>query len=54
MEQEECVDGMEDESSPPGAGARTMPLNSRRVTEPVLRSLVTEVGLPTSASTADL
>ena len=46
------MDGGEDE--PRGTGARPMPLNSRRVTGPVLHSLATELGLPTSASTADL
>ena len=54
MEPEERADSVGDECSPRGAGARPMPLNSRRVTRPVLRSLAAELGLPTSASTEDL
>ena len=42
------------ESPPRGAGARPMPLNSRRVTRPVLRSLAAELGLPTTSSNEDL
>ena len=42
------------ESSPREAGARPMPLNSRRVTRPVLGSLAAELGLPTTASNEDL
>ena len=54
MEPEERADSVGDDCSPRGAGARPMPLNSRRVTRPVLRSLAAELGLPTSASTEDL
>ena len=52
--EERAADDVGGESSPRGAGARPMPLNSRRVTRPVLRSLAAELGLPTTASNEDL
>ena len=55
MSLEERADSVGDTSSPTrSAGARPVSLNSQKVTRHVLRSLAAELGLHTSAPTADL
>ena len=39
---------------PRGSGWRTVPLNSRRVTAPILRCVAVNLGVPTSASAEEL
>ena len=42
------------DSTPRGVGVKPMPLNSRRVTGLILRSVAASLGLPTSAPVEDL
>ena len=54
METEETAEATGGESPPRGQGGRPMPLNSRRVTGPILRSVAATLGLPTRASAEEL
>ena len=54
MSEERAAGDVGGESSPREAGARPMPLNSRRVTRPVIRPLAAELGLPTTVYNEDL